>query len=507
MKFSDKYSLDFYTVLFGTVCIASVCVNIVTIQYGQDWGDDFAMYIMQARALVSGTMQHLAPIAEYVSRQSTMLLGPKYYPWGFPTALSLVFGVFGENLHIVKLVNYFTIFSATLLYVYYFGKRHDKATVIVSGALMLLSPVILLDKNRILSDFLYTLISLGSVILFNEFLKKQSIIYGLSAVLLATVGSFTRSVGFVVVVSYAVTLAIDIILRRNDQSVKEGLRRHAAMVLLFILVNYFAKYFLYSYSPDYGSHIHLGIGEYCRLFFANAYYYASISINLFFPFLGYKENSNILAGVLFCVVTLFGMVSDFEKSKLFAVYVAINMMVLCFYPFREGYRFLLPVSIIILYYFCFGVKSICNYFSGAFIFKRHRYMVVLAMLIVSVNFMLVASSMGTEITPGPFNSNVQECYEYVRKSFDGNACFLARKPRAFGLFTGMRASYLVKNAAAEQCSRHYLFVTKMDGEFLRADLVKKTRERNTPVFSTAGCALYEVEPEDGQLATGASAGR
>lgn len=87
-------------------------VQIVFIRSGQDWGDDFAHYIMQAK--------HLAALdgyaaREYIPNPEVLNLGPQTVPPGLSVILTPIYALFGLNLTAMKIILIF-IFTAGLYF-------------------------------------------------------------------------------------------------------------------------------------------------------------------------------------------------------------------------------------------------------------------------------------------------------------------------------------------------------------------------------------------------------
>ena len=68
---------------------------VLTIREGEDWGDDFSMYIHHAENIARGV-----PYGEtgYIYNPHNPAVGPKIYPPGFPLLLAPVVKLFGRNL-------------------------------------------------------------------------------------------------------------------------------------------------------------------------------------------------------------------------------------------------------------------------------------------------------------------------------------------------------------------------------------------------------------------------
>lgn len=66
------------------------------LEEGHDWGDDFSLYINQARSLVRGDVPQVVADTRYMLQNSgSATFSPYVYPWGFPLLLAPVYLVAG----------------------------------------------------------------------------------------------------------------------------------------------------------------------------------------------------------------------------------------------------------------------------------------------------------------------------------------------------------------------------------------------------------------------------
>jgi hypothetical protein len=64
-----------------TLILLSVLINIFSFNRVQDWGDDFAGYVIQAKTIHTGSYSEL----ETSIKKNDFILN---YPWGFPFLIS-----------------------------------------------------------------------------------------------------------------------------------------------------------------------------------------------------------------------------------------------------------------------------------------------------------------------------------------------------------------------------------------------------------------------------------
>jgi hypothetical protein len=74
--------------------------HLTTIRNGQEWADDFGLYIMHAKNLVEGVNYQQTG---YIFNPHMPLLGPKTYPPVFPLLLSPIYLLWGLNMTAMKI--------------------------------------------------------------------------------------------------------------------------------------------------------------------------------------------------------------------------------------------------------------------------------------------------------------------------------------------------------------------------------------------------------------------
>jgi hypothetical protein len=91
---------DWYVLLFAAGVFV-VC--LVSQRPGHDWGDDFALYLNQSRALVEGNIADVLSATRYTLQESTgSTFSPLSYPWGAPLLFAPVIAVWGLDFALLK---------------------------------------------------------------------------------------------------------------------------------------------------------------------------------------------------------------------------------------------------------------------------------------------------------------------------------------------------------------------------------------------------------------------
>src|ERR1700692_4117132 len=71
----------------------------------QNWGDDWAQYMLQAKAILDRGVHECIQQNAFMTRESAVAPGPVAYPRGLPLLLALEGSLFSFDLHVFKIFN------------------------------------------------------------------------------------------------------------------------------------------------------------------------------------------------------------------------------------------------------------------------------------------------------------------------------------------------------------------------------------------------------------------
>ncbi len=132
----------------------------LTFRAGHAWGDDFAMYIIQARNLAAG--QFAGPTG-YIYNPNIAVLGPRAYPPLFPLLLAPIYLLRGLDFTAMK-VGILLLFLAALYLIFEIcRKRLDFLPSVAVVLTVGFSPLFWEFKDNVVSDlpFLFSRCSLS----------------------------------------------------------------------------------------------------------------------------------------------------------------------------------------------------------------------------------------------------------------------------------------------------------------------------------------------------------
>jgi len=143
-------------VLVLVALIAGIC--IVNQRSGHDWGDDFALYLRQSRALVEGNVGEVLATNRYMVQESSGSgFSPYSYPWGAPLLLSPVVAAWGIDYPRLKLLE--TLFFAGFLLLFFdlVARRIGRIGGLALVALIGLNVIYVGWTDNVLAEFPYLL--------------------------------------------------------------------------------------------------------------------------------------------------------------------------------------------------------------------------------------------------------------------------------------------------------------------------------------------------------------
>ena len=139
---------------FLVVLAATFVFCLFLLRPGHDWGDDFSLYINQARALVKGEVQEVYRQNQFtVDNSAWQSFSPYTYGWGFPLLLAPLYALFGLSftafklLEVVLYLGFLTGFYALI------RNRIDRLAAVLIVAALALDNLYTAWTNTVLTEF------------------------------------------------------------------------------------------------------------------------------------------------------------------------------------------------------------------------------------------------------------------------------------------------------------------------------------------------------------------
>lgn len=396
----------------------------LNIKDSHDWGGDFAMYIKQAINISNGVPHHQTG---YIYNENYSLLGPPAYTAGFPLLLSPLARFCGKE------IKPYVVFMSVLLSLFALGiafllAKYNRTAAFMLPPLIILNPWTLSFKSEIVADIPFSLFTIISVLYLRRHLHTNMVIPG---ALLTTAAISIKGMGMLLFVSVIIYhLILNLKHRRSHRSLLFYFICTASLVFLFNKILFpIPGHKVYPYlNPEM-------LEEAWRSFAFNSKYYIEVIQAFFNPhnpdfrFLG-----NVVSPALLAIL-LFGMVHKFLNAPQLEdlVFVAF-LIVILFYPYgASGFRYLLPLSPMLLIYLYSGLtlpfkrneklKSYCLIVTAVIVLSCYQYQI--RQIINYRNYPIA----------GPYEEQSSDVFEYISKNTLADERILFAKPRVLSLLT------------------------------------------------------------------------
>lgn len=402
-------------------------IFLFNIRDSHDWGGDFSMYIIQAKQACEGEMGNLTG---YVINPNFHDLAPAHYPPLFSFYLTPFYCIWGNNMHVFIIANSLLVLIWGLL-IYVFLKQHTRKYLALLGCLALVyNPHLLNFKAQILSDVLFSVMTLGLILSY----QKQSPWY--YKMLWLTGSILTRTAGIAFLPAAIVFGALKMYRSRTTLNPLQ-ISTELAIPGIPLVVCWIMNSSWTGASNTYMQFVDLH--QMWEVFHLNYDYYHEILKHWMNLPTSFEWIPSVLQ-VLIPVLALIGLIGRIRKGFAFYDWLFVfYILMLLFYDYRHaGFRFTLPVMPILALYAIVG---------GTWIYRFIRFLPRLVFSIIfPVMFLLLYINSWADIRengqytlPGPQETSSVEFWEYAKSNIPPDALTVFVKPRVFALYTDRQA--------------------------------------------------------------------
>jgi hypothetical protein len=421
--------------------IVCFCLGIFSLHQGQDWGDDFAVYISESKAIIDGSLPQLYQANKFITDHSETVFGPYLYPVGFPLLLVPVYKLFGLNFIAMKV--YLLLFLPASVIIFYFilKKIFPQNPFLVSAAtwVMAINYNYLSFVNNITSDIPFMFFFLLTVYqMIRSF--SNAILKGVVVGCLCFFSFLIRDAGIVLLFS----LFILQICRRYITGKPRG-PKILVMILPYVV---FASLFLITtLALPHGNKNLFPLLERItpQTAFWNLIYYFYMAGSFFMTY------SSFIPWWLFCVaaaITIAFITAGFlyhlkndRNNRFINFFIVGILMIYVLWPFRGGFRFLFPVFPFLIFFLFRGIEI---FFSRLKMDKK----IIIAILLLNTFWGIKQAVYNfRHNNNSSYTEEMKSIYDYIKQHTGNDKVIAFFKPRALYFFTG-RLSVYIKNPVA-----------------------------------------------------------
>jgi hypothetical protein len=457
---------------------------------GHSWGDDFIIYLAQAKALLYGGINDIIYKQQLIVHLSGVKHGPVLYPWGYPVFLSFVQYFFGDNFFAYKMINVAVILATCFAIRLLLGT--GKKDIFILFLLIGMNPFLFDYKNEINADILFMCFTTWGMYYVKrsidnwnkEFSLADSAVTGLAFFLC----SFVKAAGVIVPVVYLFSAAI--IIFKNKQFFNNNIYKNLAVVFAVYLILIFTiNKLLPGYFSDYVSYYNIK-----AIISATAANF----INYIIEIRSFIYNSNVylyffstlVSGILFVI----GVNFNYRRYYYIVLLFIFTFCVVFITPYYGGVRYLLPI-LPFYFLFCFmGAEYLHNHSSKrvSFIGLILPLILVFCFLVNDIQYLFEKND-HRHTKDGAFSKKAIEFYNFIERETTAKDTLIFFKPRLLTFFTNRISSVYYDSVPIQNGKFRYLTIYRnlnSDKKELQSILPDHQKRK---IFDNGDFQIYDLK--------------
>lgn len=410
MKKKNLYS---FSILF-LLCLGVFFINRYQTH---DWGDDFALYLMQAQKTASFQLQFST---HYLFNGLNPLVAPSFYPPVFSAFLGILYPVLKTDISNYIIVIHLLLLLNILLFWHYLKSKYTHFLVIALCLLWAYNPWILYFKNEVMSEFLFVTFLILFYINYNE-KKNLTLLLILGALLIST-----RSIGWVIIPA----LLAESFLKKEWRS---NLLLCIGIILLSGIINLIFTGQIN--GANYSSNFKWN--EIVSTTLSNIQFYFKHIYNWFIPYLETKSFLILPTQFITLGLLMLGLYSVL-KAKKYQIEILFSFFYLALiliYPYQgAGFRFLVPLIPIMLLLLAEAIMFVKNNITNTYLKNVFYYAIPLFFLLQyypNLNYLITTKNK----PDGPYTTEALQAWEALKLNTNPKDTIYFTYPKAQALLT------------------------------------------------------------------------
>jgi Dolichyl-phosphate-mannose-protein mannosyltransferase len=445
MDINPKQKEHFINFTIAAFFLAALYVLFNNVSKYQGWGGDYAGYIDQARSIVEGKDTRNP---NYIYNPEVPSLAPPSYPMGFSVLLSPMYSVFGtDTLAYVKLMSVIWWLCGVSLF-FFLKKKFPIFPSAFASLLFLFNPFYFAEKNGVLPDSFFTLCIIWALYFF-IYPPPKDVKSALFCGAFAGFTIITRANGVALLLAMALSVLLEqvILMFKNKKFAfeKEGIKQFSWVLLSAVLVIAIVK--LWLPGPPGGSYFdQLRFGNDFKYQVRDNFYLCLDTLKHFFglpkemPFMYKIEYDTSISSIAWIIASIFiviGLLFTRERqSRLLLLFLLISTAVLSVWPMVQGFRYMLPLFPILIYFLLSGIEKL------KLPILKHIAWLSFPILLLPNYYKIdkaIAYFYSKEEVGAPEFTNNQEAYTYINKNYPKSTIFGYHHPLILGLYADRKS--------------------------------------------------------------------
>lgn len=407
----------------------------LNIRHDHDWGGDFAQYLSQA-----DNIAHFKAMDKtgYLFNAEYSSLGPEAYPPGFPLIIAPMTHLFGNQTTPYNYLLSCFIIACAILSVFLLKKRIGAFSAIILSIVIYYNPYFIQLKSEIIADIPFTLLVLGFILITFES-KEFSLRKWIFAGILAGFAASTKSTGNTLFIALFVFLLQQIVISLMKHNTFGEVFKNIKPIILSIIIGIVLTLLL---SLTFSHRLHTS-SSYFYTFNISELSYKIIGDNLFYyseilrTFFMETKSTELWFGTLFGAAVLTfsitGLIISFNKKPDIKEWFTVAYFgILLIYPYQHsGFRFLIPIAPLIIYYASTAVIQLKPGKGGIVLVV---IIGVIMMFQYNPQIQKIQDSVDV-IQEGPYLPHVVEGFEKIKELTNSEDIIVFNKPRVLYRYT------------------------------------------------------------------------
>lgn len=478
----------------------------------QAWGDDFAAYILEGRAIANGTtaQQHrdnvfLHPSEVYFDDITEM--SELVYVWGYPLVLSVVYKLVGFDIDMPQNILYYKIpgciaLAALAAVLFLFFRRRLRPGISLALTLSILY-MLLYEQNFIGTDLPFLCFSFLCFWLY-ELLRepgtnRKKILLGILLGFSMWYTYALRLNGFTVIALLALQTAFCLWKRRPGRS-ELLLQLHPFVLCLVLFV--ICKIIAPSPTSNIGD---VGLGSFSQ----GLRYCRDVIHQCLFdliPFGPYRFRLLASYGIELCLYI--GLISQsWRKEPWYTLFFAATILVNASLPYAQGLRYFYNVLPFVLLYVVYGIDTLHSLVCRTLSRESHRRVFSRWFAILAAGFVIIelaaqsfalpshrienANTM-SQANASAYAADCMEAYHFIMDETEESDIIAFIKPRALYLNTNRMSFRPFMNGHSLEDADYYMRIKNPLVWAAKEDLTEAQWAQLESVFSNEGIEIYRV---------------
>jgi Dolichyl-phosphate-mannose-protein mannosyltransferase len=454
-----------FVILLGITTLILFCA----LTNGQNWGDDFSSYIMQAKSITELNPRGFIEANRFTVENSSYHYGaPIAYPWGFPVLLAPFYAVFGLNMIGLKLLGVISFLIFIVFLWVGFRKYHSPIWLLCLVCFFSLNPNILSFTDQILSDLPFLLVSTASVLFMGRLVieKRNLISTAWDYILLGAIiagAFFIRTNGILLLITLAITQFIALVLKlrqedfQNDKgsSSFKKLLSNRSVFLKYLLINLIPYISFFCIFMLWETILPKGFASYPS-YLSNTFS-LDVILNQMDSYIDIPIEFFI--GVPHCYLFYFasipiaiaGIIKRYRSDYHIVVYIILTFVLYILWSSLQSYQGLRYLFPILPFYFSFVITGLDIFQGGKTNIeqKLRRWVCLIPILFIFAHFAI--SSIGNaysnmihhrETISGPYAETSQSMFSFIRSNTEKESTIVFFKPRLMRMMTDRKSIML-----------------------------------------------------------------